>query len=136
MAVCLFQAGLVHVLVRVLGPVGVGVGVFVADVVVLVGGVRMGVRLIAVLVLVLVGVRRVMGVLLGHGVLLSVRNLLRFGRIHGLQPTLGAVMTGNPGTRVLGVEDGVGDELAHVIVFQAVENGGSVAAGAYQACHP
>ncbi len=45
-------------------------------------------------------------------------------------------MTGNPGTGVLGVEDGVDDELAHVIVLQAVEDGGPVPAGAHQTRHP
>src|SRR6516165_8086764 len=58
----------------------------------------------------------------------------RFG--DGLQPTVGAVMTRNPGAGVLGVEDGIDDELANVIVLQAVKNGGSVPTGAHQACHP
>jgi hypothetical protein len=46
------ETGLVHVLMGVLGPVVVGVGVLVLDVLVLVRGVRVGVRDFAVLVLV------------------------------------------------------------------------------------
>ena len=69
-----FQAGLVHVLMSVLGPVVVGVGMLVGHVVVLMRGVCMCVSLFAVLVL--VRVRRVMGVLLGHGCQLSLRNML------------------------------------------------------------
>jgi hypothetical protein len=68
-----FQAGLVHVLMGVLGPIVVWVRVFVGHVVVRVGGVRVGVSLIAVLVL--VRVRRVVGVLFGHGYQLSLRNI-------------------------------------------------------------
>ena len=64
-AVRLFQAGLVHVLMGVLGPVVVGVGVFVGHVVVCMRGVRVSVGLLAVLVF--VRMRRVVGVLLGHG---------------------------------------------------------------------
>lgn len=58
------QAGLVHVRMSVLGPVAVGVGVFVLGVVVLVCGV--GVRVGHVAVRVLVCVRRVVRVLFGH----------------------------------------------------------------------
>lgn len=68
-----FQAGLVHVLMGVLSPIVVWVRVFVGHVVVRMGGVRVGVSLIAVLVL--VRVRRVVGVLLGHDYQLSLRNL-------------------------------------------------------------
>jgi hypothetical protein len=59
-----FHAGLVHVLMRVLGAVAVGVRMLMLDVVVLVRGVRVRVRDIAVLVF--VRVWRVVGVLLGH----------------------------------------------------------------------
>ena len=59
-----FQAGLMHVLVSVFGAVGVGVGVFVLDVVMLVCGVCMGVGDLAVPVFVRVWC--VMGVVLGH----------------------------------------------------------------------
>jgi hypothetical protein len=64
-AVYLFQAGLVHVLMSVLGPIFVGMRVLVSDMVVLMRGVRMCMSLFAVLVL--VRVRCVVGVLLGHG---------------------------------------------------------------------
>jgi hypothetical protein len=60
------EVGLVYMRMRVLGPVLVGVGVLVRDVVVLMRGVRMRVSHIAVLVF--VRVRLVMGVLFGHGV--------------------------------------------------------------------
>lgn len=75
-AVRLFQAGLVHVLMSVLSPVAVGVGVFVGHVVVRMRGVRVCVGLLAVLVL--VRMRRVVGVLLGHGCQLSLRSVLSF----------------------------------------------------------
>jgi len=65
-AVHVLEVGLVHVLMRVLGPVLVGVGVLVRDVVVLMRGVR--VRVSSTAVLVFVRVRRVMCVLFGHGV--------------------------------------------------------------------
>jgi hypothetical protein len=68
-AVRVFQAGLVHMLMRVLGPVVVSVGVFMGHVVVGMRGVRVGVGFLAVLVL--VRMRRIVGVLLGHGHLLS-----------------------------------------------------------------
>ncbi|BBZ72025.1 hypothetical protein MPRS_31180 [Mycobacterium paraseoulense] len=58
------QARLVHVLMAVLGAVGVAVGVFVLDMVVLMGGV--GVRVADVAVFVVVRVGRVVGVLRGH----------------------------------------------------------------------
>jgi hypothetical protein len=74
-AVRVFQADLVHVLMGVLGPVVVGVGVLVGHVVVRMRGVRMCVSLFAVVVL--VRVRRVMGVLVGHGCQLSLRIPLR-----------------------------------------------------------
>ena len=73
-AVRVFQAGLVRVLMSVLGPVVVGVGVLVGHMVVRMRGVRMCVSLFAVVVL--VRVRRVVGVLLGHGCQLSLRNML------------------------------------------------------------
>jgi hypothetical protein len=72
-AVHVFQAGLMHVLMGVLGPVLVGVGVLVRDMLVLMRGVCMSVRYIGVLVF--VHVRDVMGVRLGHRQLL-VRNML------------------------------------------------------------
>jgi hypothetical protein len=59
-----FQAGLMHMLMGVLGPVAVGVGMLVLDVVMLVRGVCMGMNHIAVPVF--VRVWRVVGVLLGH----------------------------------------------------------------------
>ena len=66
-AVHVFQAGLMHVRMCVLGSVVVRVGVFMGDVVVLMPGVCMGVgvAVIWVAVLVLVGMRRVVGVI-GH----------------------------------------------------------------------
>jgi hypothetical protein len=76
-AVHVFQAGLVHVLMSVLGPVFVSVGVLVGHMVVLMRGVRMCVSLFAVLVF--VRMRRVVGVLLGHGCHLLVRNMLSVG---------------------------------------------------------
>lgn len=77
-AVNVFEAGLMHVLMSVLGPVVVGVGVLVCDVLVLVlmCGVRMCVSQVAVLVFVCM--RRVVGMLLGHGCRLLVRNMLCF----------------------------------------------------------
>src|ERR1700758_5624798 len=45
-------------------------------------------------------------------------------------------MTWNPGAGVLGVEDSIDNELADVVVLQAVEDGGSVPAGAHETCHP
>jgi hypothetical protein len=62
-AVNAFKAGLVHVVMGVLGSVLVSVGVFVGDMVVLMRGVRMAVSFVAVAVFVCV--RGVMGVL-GH----------------------------------------------------------------------
>jgi hypothetical protein len=59
-----FQAGLVQVLMSVLGPVVVGVVVLMCDVVVLMRGVRVGVRHFAMFVF--VRVWRLMGVLFGH----------------------------------------------------------------------
>jgi len=44
-------------------------------------------------------------------------------------------MTWNPGTGVLGVEDSIDYELADVVVLQAVEDGGSVPAGAHETRH-
>jgi hypothetical protein len=76
-AVHVFQAGLVHVLMSVLGPVFVSVGVLVGHMVVLMRGVRMCVSLFAVLVF--VRMRRVVGVLLGHGCHLLARNMLSVG---------------------------------------------------------
>ncbi len=64
-AVRVFEPGLMHVLMGVLGPVVMGVGVLVLDVLVLVGGVRVGMRTFAVLVLVCM--RRLVAVLFGHG---------------------------------------------------------------------
>ena len=72
-AVRLFQARLVHVLMSVFGPVVVGVGVLVGDVVVRMRGVCVRVSLLAVLVF--VRVRRVVGVLIGHDCQLSLRNM-------------------------------------------------------------
>lgn len=58
------QAGLVHVLMGVFGPVGVSVGVLVLHMVMLVGGVRVGMRHVSVLVF--VRVWRVVGMLFAH----------------------------------------------------------------------
>ena len=58
------QAGLVHVLMAVLGAVGVAVGVLVLDVVMVVR--RMWVRVGDLAMLVFVRVGRVVGVLSGH----------------------------------------------------------------------
>ena len=63
----IFEVGLVHVLMGVLGSVLVGVGVLVRHVVVLMRGVRVRVSLAAMVVFVCV--RRVVGVLVGHGAL-------------------------------------------------------------------
>lgn len=63
-SVNVFQAGLMHMLMGVFGPVGVSVGVFVLDVVMLMRGVCMRVGHAAVLVF--VGVCRVVGVLFAH----------------------------------------------------------------------
>jgi hypothetical protein len=63
--VCFFQPGLMRMLMGVFGPVGVGVGVFVFDVVMLVRGVCVCMGDVAVLVFVRVG--RVVAVLVGHG---------------------------------------------------------------------
>jgi hypothetical protein len=60
----LFEAGLVHVLMGVLGPVVVGVRVFVRDVLVFVCGVRVCVRDVAVPVF--VRMWHVMAVLFAH----------------------------------------------------------------------
>jgi hypothetical protein len=60
-----FEVGLVHVLMSVLGPVLVGVGVLVRHVVVVMRGVRVCVSLAAMVVFVCV--RCVMGVLFAHG---------------------------------------------------------------------
>jgi hypothetical protein len=69
-----FQAGLVHVLMSVLGPVVVGVGMLGAHMLVLMRGVRMCVSRFAMLVL--VRVRRVVSVLLRHGCRLLMRKML------------------------------------------------------------
>jgi len=69
-----FEARLVHVLVGVLGSVFVGVRVLVRHMVVLMRGVRMCMGHIAMVVF--VRMRRVMGVLLGHGCRLLLRNTL------------------------------------------------------------
>ncbi|BBY02773.1 hypothetical protein MSEO_32720 [Mycobacterium seoulense] len=68
------HARLMHVPMAVLGAVGVGVGVFVLDVLVLVRGVRVRVGDAAMLVFVRVG--RVVGVLLGHRCRLLTSNAL------------------------------------------------------------
>jgi hypothetical protein len=60
----LFEPGLVQMRMSVLGPVMVGVGVFVLDVLMVVIGVRMGVLDVAVLVV--VWMRALVGVLFGH----------------------------------------------------------------------
>jgi hypothetical protein len=60
----LLEPGLVQMRMRVLGPVMVGMGVLVLDVLVLVIGVRM--RVLDAAVLVLVRMRVLVGVLFGH----------------------------------------------------------------------
>jgi hypothetical protein len=60
----LLQPGLVQMRMGVLGPVMVGMGVLVLDVLVLVIGVRM--RVLDAAVLVLVRMRVLVGVLFGH----------------------------------------------------------------------
>ena len=60
----LLEPGLVQMRMGVLGPVMVGMGVLVLDVLVLVIGVRM--RVLDAAVLVLVRMRALVGVLLGH----------------------------------------------------------------------
>jgi len=60
----LLESGLVHVRMGVLGPIMVGMGVLVLDVLVLVIGVRM--RVLDAAVLVLVRMRALVGVLFGH----------------------------------------------------------------------
>jgi hypothetical protein len=52
------------------------------------------------------------------------------------QPVIDAVMPRDPWTGVLGVVDGVHDELSNVIVLQAVEDRRPLPAGSHQACHP
>jgi hypothetical protein len=73
-AVNVFEAGLVHVLMRVLGSVFVGVGVLMCDMVMFMRGMPMGMGHIGMLVF--VRMRRVMVVVLGHGSRLLVRNML------------------------------------------------------------
>jgi hypothetical protein len=60
----LLEPGLVQMRMGVLGPVMVGMGVLVLDVLVLVIGVRM--RVLEAAVLVLVRMRALVGVLFGH----------------------------------------------------------------------
>jgi hypothetical protein len=60
----LLEPGLVQMRMRVLGPVMVGMGVLVLDMLVLVIGVRM--RVLDAAVLVLVRMRVLVGVLFGH----------------------------------------------------------------------
>ncbi len=60
----LLEPGLVQMRMRVLGPVMVGMGVLVLDVLVIVIGVRM--RVLDAAVLVLVRMRVLVGVLFGH----------------------------------------------------------------------
>ncbi len=81
-----------------------------------------------------------MGVLLGHADhLLCVKHVV-LGCNASIATTLAtvivAVMPWDPGTGVFGVEDGVDDELAHVVVLQAVEDRRAVPTGAHQASHP
>jgi hypothetical protein len=73
-AVNVFEARLVHVLVSVLGSVFVCVWVLVCHMVVFMRGVRMRMGHFAMLVF--VRMRRVMGVLLGHDCRLLVWNML------------------------------------------------------------
>ena len=75
-----FEAGLVHVLMSVLGSVFVAVGVLMRNMVVLMRGVRMCVNHIAMTVF--MRMRRLMGVLLSHGCLLLMRNMLCLLIVH------------------------------------------------------
>ncbi len=64
---------------------------------------------------------------------------VRTGAVFGVQgsPVLGAaVMAGYARAGVFGVEDGVGHQLSDVVVVEAVEDRGSLAAGADQSRHP
>ncbi len=63
-AVLFLQVGLVHMRMRVFGPVGVGMHVFVLHMLVLVAGMRMCMS--EPLMAVFVGVRFAVGVLIGH----------------------------------------------------------------------
>jgi hypothetical protein len=76
----LFQTGLVHVLMSVLGSVVVGVGVLMGDMVVLMRGVRVGVCHFAMVVF--VRMRRAVAVLLGHRCHLLARNMLYLTVVH------------------------------------------------------
>jgi hypothetical protein len=131
----LFEPGLVQMRMRVLGPVMVGVGVFVLDVLVLMVGVRM--RVLDAAVLVVVRMRTLVGVLFGH--LWSsplLQNTLSNFAFDYPQPVVTTVMPGNSRPGVLGVVDGVDDELPNMVVLQAVENRGAFATGLHQSCHP
>lgn len=130
-----FDAGLMHMFVAVLGSVVVGVGVLVLDVLVFVRGVR--VRMRHPVVLMLVRVRSVMVVLISHlrsSPLCETPCLAWF--LDDPQSVVGAVVPRYPGAGVLGVEHGVHDKLAHMLVFQAVENRGALATGSHQPGHP
>ena len=71
-----FETGLVHMLMGVLGAIVVGVRMLVCDMVVLMRGVRMRVSHVAMVMF--MRMRRVVRVLLGHRCHLLVRNVLCF----------------------------------------------------------
>jgi hypothetical protein len=73
----LLKAGLVHVCVGMLGPVAVGMGVLVLDVVVFVCGVHVGMSHSAMVVL--VGVRDYMDMPIGHVHPLNVKHPVLLG---------------------------------------------------------
>jgi hypothetical protein len=77
-AVSVLESGLVHVLVSVVSPVLVGVRVLVLNMLVLVSGVRMGMRRLAVLVF--VRVRFLVSVLTCHRPSSPLRRLRTVGR--------------------------------------------------------
>jgi hypothetical protein len=130
-----FEPGLVQMRMRVLSPVMVGMGVFVLDVLVLVIGVRM--RVLDTAVLVVVRMRILVGVLFGHlrsSPFLETFCLIR--RFDYPQPVVTTVMPGNFRPGVLGVVNGVDDELPNMVVLQAVEDRGAFATGLHQSRHP
>lgn len=48
----------------------------------------------------------------------------------------GAVMPRQAWTRMLGIEDRVGNQLAHMVVLEAIEHGGAFTTGSHQSSHP
>ena len=130
----LFEPGLVHVRMGVLGPVVVGMGMHVLDVLVVMTVMR--VRVLDVAVLVLVRVRAFVGVLLSHlRPSFWCEKCCLSSLIDDPQPVIAAMMARDSGAGVLGVVDGVDDKLANVVVLQAVEDRRALPAGLHQSCH-